>query len=308
MKTPLTVLTAGSLALLLAACSESNEPASNTTASAANNSAETASTAAPAPAVEPSMMSATTLEEVINHPRRNESSARDQWRNPLETLSFFGIESDMTIAEVLPGNGGWYTEILNPLTADQGRLIGVTYPDSLFSQMFSTWNDETRESSGANIENMAQYMSVAGVEPAEPIVGYTIDNIPDSENGQADAVLIFRAMHHLFRFEEPLIDTALAEIHDLLAPGGVVGVVQHRAPEDATAEFASGNNGYVKQSDVVAAFERAGFELEEASEINANPNDPADSFVWRLPPSTTDNPDTMAIGESDRMTLRFRKP
>ena len=115
-------------------------------------------------------------------------------------------------------------------------------------------------------------------------------------------------MHYLFRFKEPLVDTALSEVFDLLAPGGVVGVVQHRAPEDADAEFASGNNGYLKQSDVVAAFERAGFVLEEASEINANPNDPVDGRVWRLPPTTTDNPDTLEIGESDRMTLRFRKP
>ena len=155
---------------------------------------------------------------------------------------------------------------------------------------------------------MGRYMSIEGVERAQPIVGYTIDNIPDEEDGQADAVLFIRAMHHLFRFDEPLVDAALAEVFDVLAPGGVVGVVQHRAPEDADAEFATGGNGYLKQSDVIAAFERAGFVLEESSEINANPNDPADSFVWRLPPSTTDNPDTLAIGESDRMTLRFRKP
>ena len=153
-----------------------------------------------------------------------------------------------------------------------------------------------------------RYMSVEGVNSAQPIIGYTIDNLPDTEDGQADAVLFIRAMHHLFRFEEPLVDTALSEVFDILAPGGVVGVVQHRAPEDADAEFANGNNGYVKQSDVVAAFEQAGFVLEETSEINANPKDPADSYVWRLPPSTTDNPDTLAIGESDRMTLRFRKP
>ena len=113
---------------------------------------------------------------------------------------------------------------------------------------------------------------------------------------------------HLFRFDEPLVDTALAEIFDALAPGGVVGVVQHRAPEDADDEFANGNNGYVKQSAVIAAFERAGFVLEETSEMNANPNDPADGMVWRLPPSNTEDPATMEIGESDRMTLRFRKP
>lgn len=248
------------------------------------------------------------LANAINHERRDENRARDDWRHPMETLSFFGIEPGMTIVEVLPGNGGWYTQILNPLTAEQGRLIGVTYPNSLWVQMFPNWSEDNYERFGADITQMGRYMSVEGVEPAQPIVGYTIDNIPDEENGHADAVLFFRAMHHLFRFDEPLVDEALSEVFDVLAPGGVVGVVQHRAPEDADAEFASGGNGYVKQSDVVAAFERAGFVLEESSEINANPNDPADSYVWRLPPSTKDNPDTLAIGESDRMTLRFRKP
>lgn len=248
------------------------------------------------------------LEAVINHERRDQNRGRDEWRNPLDTLSFFGIEPDMTIAEVLPGNGGWYTQILTPLTAEQGRLIGVTYPESLFRQMFSTWNEDSAEGIGADLSQMGRYLSVEGVNSAQPIVGYAIDDIPDQENGQADAVLFFRAMHHLFRFDEPIIDTALSETYDMLASGGVAGVVQHRAPEDADPGFANGNNGYLKQSDVVAAFERAGFVLEEASEINANPNDPADSFVWRLPPTTTDNPDTQAIGESDRMTLRFRKP
>lgn len=255
-----------------------------------------------------SQVAGTNLADVIDHPRRDEKRARDKWRHPLDTLSFFGIEPDMTIVEVLPGNGGWYTQILTPLTAEQGRIIGVTYPEKLWVQMFSSWGPDSYERFGADITQMARYMSIEGVESAQPIVGYTIDNIPDEEDGQADAVLFIRAMHHLFRFEEPLIDTALSEVFDVLAPGGVVGVVQHRAPEDAGAEFANGNNGYLKQSDVVAAFERAGFVLEESSEINANPNDPADGRVWRLPPSTTDNPDTLAIGESDRMTLRFRKP
>ena len=248
------------------------------------------------------------LAAVIDHERRDGNRGRDEWRNPVETLSFFGIEPDMTIVEVFPGNGGWYSQILTPLTAEQGRLIGATYPESLFRQMFSTWNEDAAERTGADITQMGRYLSVAGVESAQPIVGYAIDDIPDRENGQADAVLYFRAMHHLFRFDEPVIDAALAETYDVLASGGVVGVVQHRAPEDADPGFANGNNGYLKQSDVVAAFERAGFVFEEASEINANPNDSADSFVWRLPPTTTDNPDTLAIGESDRMPLRFRKP
>ena len=300
-----TAFLVSTFALVLTACGGgADTPSAATDEPAADAMAATDMADSPAE----SSMAGTSLEDVLAHERRDENRARDDARHPLETLSFFEIESDMTIVEVLPGVGGWYTQILNPLTAEEGRLIGVTYPDSLWTQMFSGWDAERAERFGAIPSEMGRYLSVDGVENAEPIVGYAIDSIPDEENGQADAVLFFRAMHHLFRFEEPLVDTALAEVFDLLAPGGVVGVVQHRAPEDAEAEFATGNNGYLKQSDVIAAFERAGFVLEESSEINANPNDPANGPVWRLPPSTRDNPDTMAIGESDRMTLRFRKP
>jgi predicted methyltransferase len=279
------------LALILAACSNDAESISDS-----------------ADMADEGRVTGANLADVIAHERRDENRARDEWRHPLATLSFFGIDPEMTIVEVLPGNGGWYTQILAPFTAAQGRLIGVTYPEMLWVQMFPTWNEDNHERYGADISQMGRYMTIEGIERAQPIVGYAIDNIPDEENGQADAVLFFRAMHHLFRFEEPLVDTALSEVFDVLAPGGVVGVVQHRAPEEADAEFSNGSSGYLKQSDVVAAFERAGFVLEETSEINANPNDPADGIVWRLPPSTTDNPDTLDIGESDRMTLRFRKP
>ena len=285
-------------ALFLTACSSGTDSSSE---SADPAPAET-EVAAESPAT------STSLADVIANERRAEKRARDQWRHPLETLTFFGIEPDMTIAEVLPGNGGWYTQILGPFTAAEGRLIGVTYPEALWSQMFSNWGPDRYERFGSDITQMGRYMSIEGVERSQPVLGYTIDAIPEEENGQADAILFFRAMHHLFRFDEPLIDTALAEIFDLAAPGAVVGVVQHRAPEDADPDFANGNNGYVKQSAVIAAFERAGFVLEETSEINANPNDPVDGMVWRLPPSNTENPDAQAIGESDRMTLRFRKP
>lgn len=304
---------ASALVLLLAACSDSTEPASNSAdmaqepaPSSAGTVEEPASTSADR--ADGNRVADADLADIIAHERRDENRARDEWRHPLETLSFFQLEPDMTIVEVLPGNGGWYTQILGPFTAEQGRLIGVTYPESLWGQMFSGWGEDSYERFGADISQMDRYMRIEGVDRAQPIVGYTVDEIPDEENGQADAVLFIRALHHLFRFEEPLVDAALSEAFDVLAAGGVVGVVQHRAPEDAAPEFANGSNGYVKQSDVVAAFERAGFALEESSEINANPNDPADGPVWRLPPATTDNPDTMAIGESDRMTLRFRKP
>lgn len=292
-------------ALVLAACSGGEGAVSSTP----DDAAEMADTVADAPEVPAADVSpSSVLIEVVAHERRDDNRARDEWRHPVETLTFFGLRPDMTIIEVLPGNGGWYSQILTPFTAAEGRMIGATYPVSLWTRMFPDFSEDNYERFGADITQMGRYMSVEGVESSQVTLGYALDNIPDEENGQVDAALFFRALHHLFRFEEPLVDTALAEVYDALAPGGVVGVVQHRAPEDADPEFANGNNGYLRQSDVIAAFERAGFVLDASSEINANPNDPADGFVWRLPPTTRDNPETSAIGESDRMTLRFRKP
>jgi predicted methyltransferase len=143
--------------------------------------------------------------------------------------------------------------------------------------------------------------------------------IPPELAGTADVVLMVRAIHHFMRLEgkHGYLTQALADIDTLLKPGGIVGVVAHRAPESSSDAWAQGDAGYVKQSAVVAAFQKAGFELVESSEINANPQDrPTETdSVWRLPPTlaTSDNDPALkakmqAIGESDRMTLKFRKP
>ncbi|MEQ8751494.1 MAG: hypothetical protein RIC52_17140, partial [Amphiplicatus sp.] len=134
-----------------------------------------------------------------------------------------------------------------------------------------------------------------------------------------DAVLMVRALHHFNRLEEQggYMTAALKDTMDVLKPGGIVGVVQHRAPEGNADAWATGDNGYLKQDQVIAAFEAAGFELVDTSEINANPNDQPteEEFVWRLPPALATSADNAelkaqmeAIGESDRMTLKFRKP
>ena len=124
----------------------------------------------------------------------------------------------------------------------------------------------------------------------------------------ADAVLFFRAVHGLVRTGRA--EEVLGEVYTVLNPGGVVGVVQHRAKADAPDDYADGSNGYLRQADVIAMFENAGFEFEEASEVNANPTDPAnhDGGVWNLLPVGRGGEDLHYIGESDRMTLRFRKP
>ena len=141
----------------------------------------------------------------------------------------------------------------------------------------------------------------------------------DQFAGTADAVVLFRAVHHLNRFDHMggHFGVALEDMMAVLKPGGVVGIVQHRAPEGNDDQWANGDNGYVKQSLVIKRFTDAGFEFVGESELNANAKDQPteEDFVWRLPPSlgtSKDNPElreemTM-IGESDRMTLLFRKP
>lgn len=254
-------------------------------------------------------MAAPSLEQVLAHPRREADSVRDQWRNPRLTLEFFGVEADDTVVEALPG-GGWYGRILAPWLAAEGQYYGLNYPMSVFEQLFPNMNDEQR----ARLEGWEAGFPAAAAAWGGPAQGgYTFGAIPESAAGTADVVLYIRALHNMARFGQ--LDVAVNDAWTLLKSGGVVGVVQHRAPADETDERADGSRGYLREADVIAAFEARGFVLEAASSINANPNDPADHEigVWALPPSLRVDTDEQraantAIGETDRMTLRFRKP
>lgn len=250
-----------------------------------------------------------TLDQVLADPRREADSARDEYRNPRETLEFFGVERDDTVVEALPG-GGWYGRILAPWLAAEGQYYGLNYPMSVFGQLFPNMTDEQR----TRLEGWeAGFPAAAGEWGGPAQGGYTFGSIPDSAAGSADVVLYIRALHNMARFG--MLDTAVNDAWTLLAPGGTVGVVQHRAPANETDARADGSRGYLREADVIAAFEARGFVLEASSEINANPNDPADHEVgvWALPPTLrTDTDEQRAantlIGETDRMTLRFRKP
>ena len=243
--------------------------------------------------------------------------ARYGARNPAETLEFFGVAPGMTVMEGLPG-GGWYSKILLPYLGPEGKLVGVHYPDDIWAR-FGFFDEE---GVAGRIEATANWPQTAAdweVENAAKVGSTIFTEIPEEMNGKVDAVILIRALHTLARFdaEAGYIEPTMAGLFRALKPGGVVGVVQHRAPADNPDEWANGSAGYLKQDAVVAAFEAAGFVLEEASEINANPNDTpsAEDVVWRLPPSlagteegTPERDSMVAIGESDRMTLRFRKP
>lgn len=242
--------------------------------------------------------------------------ARYQYRHPKETIEFFGIEPGMTIADTLPGS--YYANIFLPYLGDDGKMIGVQYSVEHRSIDFKD-NPERLERHKGFPERFKTEAAEWRGEGKTDIDAFLFGQMPEDIKGTVDAFLLFRAMHHLNKYEAQAgtLTAALADIYAALKPGGTLGVVQHRAPEGSDDEWAQGFNGYVKQSRIIEAVTAVGFELEAVSEINANPKDqPVEGdYVWRLPPSlagTQDNPELraerQAIGESDRMTLRFRKP
>lgn len=246
-----------------------------------------------------------------------DAQARVPHRNPVETLSFFGVEPGMTVVDTLPGNP-WYSGILIDYLGADGTVIGADYSPEMWTH-FGDFSPEPGSKDGWTAEWTATAEGWRNAETDAAVGAVQFGNITDDVAGTVDVILQVRSLHHFNRLEDEgeFMTKGLADMMALLKPGGHVGVVQHRAPEDAADEWATGDAGYVKQSAVVAAFEAAGFELVSSSEVNANPNDQptADDFVWRLPPTlaTSREDDALkaemeAIGESDRMTLLFRKP
>jgi predicted methyltransferase len=243
--------------------------------------------------------------------------ARYRYRHPKETLQFFGIRPGMTVVEALPGRG-WYSQLLIPYLGDGGRLIGANYAqdmwprfgffDQAFIDSMKTWTTDWPE------EAKAWRGSDGAVVEA-----FEFGSMPAALEGQADAVLMIRAVHNLARFEDEggYLTAAINDSFRVLRPGGTLGIVQHEARPDMPDEWASGRNGYLKKQFVIDRLSAAGFELVGESDVNQNPNDrpTTDDVVWRLPPSyqtSQDDPALRAqmdaIGESNRMTLKFRKP
>lgn len=242
------------------------------------------------------------LQQAIAHTGRTPANiARDRYRHPVETLNFFEVDASDTVVELWPG-GGWYTEILGPYLAAGG---GKLYAASL--GLSSSAIDKLKQKDPANF---------AGVTYADfPAFDANATRVPD---GTADVVLTFRNVHNWrmgYRRDDKQDYSAEAfrQIFAMLKPGGVLGIVDHRLPESAS-DARELNSGYIKVSTVRRLAEAAGFRLAASSEINANPNDTADwpDGVWTLPPSLRlkdkDRERYLAIGESDRMTLKFVKP
>jgi predicted methyltransferase len=246
----------------------------------------------------------TALQQAVQNPARAEANkVRDQYRHPVETLAFFGVTPQSTVVEISPG-GGWYTEILAPLLAKEGKYYAAHFPAS------STSEYATR--------NLKAFKDKLASDPIySKVVVTEFSPLPNQQvapANSADVVLTFRNLHNWYmqKGEQGMVD-AFASFYAALKPGGVLGVVEHRLPEDKkTADWLK--SGYFPQSLAVELAQKAGFVLEESSEINANPKDTADhpGGVWTLPPTLSqkeqDKDKYLAIGESDRMTLKFRKP
>lgn len=258
-------------------------------------------TAVPAIADNHMEASGPALEDVLADARRDKDRARDQYRNPAETLEFFGVEPDMTVAEFSPG-GGWYTRVLAPYIAPAGQYVA-----------FNTPAREAPEGPGWAETFTKRVSDMLGTAPGK-VDAFEVGSMPEEMAGTVDRVLIFRSMHGLNAGN--MADSVLKTARMLLKDDGMVGVVQHRAPDGASYDdYGARQRGYMREADVVNIFEAAGFELVKKSEINANPKDPANwpRGVWTLPPTLATGEDDpkrseyLSIGESDRMTLLFKK-
>jgi predicted methyltransferase len=298
MKTRI-VITAAVSALMLAACNSASAPSPSVPDQAAADAT-----------TRPGALS---LQEVIGSEHRTEpEKARDAWRNPAATLEFFGVKPDQKVVEIWPG-GGWYTNILAPwLASGGGTLVAAGWDPAstddaerraLIEQRLAEFKDTYADPRFGTMEHSA-FSAVSG---------------PLTEPGTADTVLTFRNVHNWMTggyTEKFFIDA-----FEALKPGGVLGVVEHRLPSTRTQDPTAAS-GYVHEDFVKSLAGAAGFEFAGASEVNANPADTADHpcGVWTLPPNnrTTcpaaaavegfDPESYKAIGESDRMTLKFRKP
>lgn len=251
-----------------------------------------------APAVSPALAAA------IAGDVRADDQARDAFRHPAETLTFFGVKPGMTVVDFLP-SGGWYTRILVPYIGEDGTYIGmnpnVDGGPGFFARM-ANYGDQMPD----------QMTEMFGDAAGAATVGINGGAVPEEMAGTVDRVLVFREIHNMRRFK--WFFDSLADFRTLLKDDGLIGVVQHRAKSNAPATYTDASKGYQREKDVVALFAAHGFDLVASSEINSNAKDPADheNGVWMLPPGlagATDEtrPALQEIGESDRMTLLFRK-
>ena len=246
------------------------------------------------------------LDNAINGEHRSlENRARDKYRRPVETLEFFGFRSDMTVVEVWPG-GGWYTELLAPALKEHGRLYAAQYsvnpPYAYQRRYFGSFLTKTGETPDVYRDVIITAMDFP----------YQLEIAPP---GSADLVVTFRNAHNWVGrgYAKATAGLAFQAMYDALKPGGILGVVDHRWPDPDNEDLLS-EDGYVSEDRLISLAEEAGFEFAGRSDLNRNPKDTHDhpEGVWTLPPSFAlddqDRKKYAAIGESDRLTIKFLRP
>ncbi|MDU0353676.1 methyltransferase [Paraglaciecola aquimarina] len=243
-------------------------------------------------------------EAVGNEHRPAEHRLRDEYRHPQQTLRFFDIQPDMSVAEISPG-GGWYSHILAPLLKDSGTYYAAHF------YVYDGAPGYFERSLGGFKKKVA---STPSLENTKITAFHQTKALDFAPAGTLDRVLTFRNVHNWYmQGGQEGIDNAFSSFYKALKKGGVLGVVEHKLPE-SYADSAQSKSGYMKQSFVVAAAEKAGFKLVAENPVNLNALDTADheKGVWTLPPSLRlgekDQAKYLAIGESSRMTLKFVKP
>lgn len=288
------------LSVSLAACT--SESTTRTSPGTARTTAETAAVKATGP-MSPDATQMALAEAVAGAWRDPANRARDGYRHPLQTLQFFAVKPGDTVIEITPGNG-WYSEILAPYVAGSGRYLAAL-PDPMAAPAGKVRDGRMTDKTALETKyasDTAHYAraAVIGYDPSAPVFGGA---------GTANVVLTFRNVHN-WRMSG-LAEGMFKGFYDVLKPGGTLGVVEHRAAADVATDDRS---GYVGEAQVIAMAEAAGFRLDAKSEVNANARDSKShpNGVWTLPPvndhDAGDNAKYQAIGESDRMTLRFVKP
>jgi predicted methyltransferase len=239
-------------------------------------------------------------QKLLSAPHRSAGNvARDPYRHPAETLAFFGIQPQHTVVEILPGSAGYYMEILAPWLRAQGRYIAASRDDSLPQYVPD------------HLKLLERLKAESSLYGQVMVTAFRADRHAIAPASSADVVISFRNLHNWIERDE--LQESLRAFHQALKPGGVLGIVDHRARED-WSEASQLAKGYVRQSTAIALIEKAGFKFVAASEVNANPKDTKDhpEGVWTLPPvyrlKDQDRAKYQSIGESDRFTLKFVKP
>ncbi|MFZ5744130.1 MAG: class I SAM-dependent methyltransferase [Pseudomonadota bacterium] len=242
----------------------------------------------------------------VASPLRDKDKARDQYRRPAETLEFFQVAPDMKVGEYAPG-GEWYSRLLGLYLGPKGKLVGL-----YFDPTSGAFNERSQQGIRDGAAKYPADVAAASGLPAERFSAMTLEKLPDAEKGTFDRILVMRMMHNLMRWN--IADREIKAMRELLKPDGMIGIEQHRAKADAPYSYADGSKGYLREADVIKFMEVNGFTYVGKSEANANKKDPAnwEGGVWTLPPmmrgaKDEDKARLQAIGESDRMTLLFRK-